>query len=153
MNGLKLIKKHFRELNHPGFGLFEFGINRECVFDCLLVKPSSKRFRGFEFKVSRSDFLRDKNSGKWKKYLKYCHTFTWVCPKGLINKEEIEKPAGLLWISTIGDEYGYKEQRFFEIPHPIWIKRPTTNEISKEIWDEIVLILIGRVKYRKEAFF
>ena len=78
-------------------GLFEFGINRR-RFDCIIINAHSRRIRGYEFKVNRSDFLKDNREGKWKKYLKYCHTFTGVCPPGIIRREEIESPAGLLWV-------------------------------------------------------
>ena len=51
---------------------------------------------GYEIKVSRQDFLNDH---KWTEYLQYCNEFYFVCPKGLIQPEELPKDVGLLWVS------------------------------------------------------
>jgi hypothetical protein len=49
---------------------------------------------GYEVKVSRSDFLQDR---KWERYLGVCHEFAFVCPRGLIQPEELPEGVGLLW--------------------------------------------------------
>lgn len=49
---------------------------------------------GYEIKVSRSDFISDK---KWPNYLGSCNTFAFVCPKGLITKDELDEGVGLYW--------------------------------------------------------
>lgn len=49
---------------------------------------------GYEVKVSRSDFTRDR---KWRRYLPYCHEFYFVCPAGLIRTDEVPDGAGLIW--------------------------------------------------------
>jgi len=51
---------------------------------------------GYEIKVSRSDFLGDE---KWTEYLPYCNRFSFVCPNGLIQKEEIASGIGLIYVS------------------------------------------------------
>ena len=63
--------------------------------DALAVKKSWSKpcFTGYEIKVSRSDFNAD---DKWHSYLPYCHRFYFVCPKGLLAKDEISSPAGLM---------------------------------------------------------
>jgi len=71
------------------------------ILDALAIKKSwaNPCFTGFEIKNSRSDFKRDE---KWPGYLKYCHKFYFVCPKGMIKKEEIEsvdKTVGLIYYS------------------------------------------------------
>lgn len=150
---LDLIAEFFKERHGPSttdIGLFEFGIEGR-IFDCFMFNGHKMRLKGFEFKVSRADFLRDLKSEKWKKYLGYCHTFTWVCPKGLIKKEEVEKPAGLLWITTVAEQFGYSSN---DSPYPLWKKRPQfIGEISEDKFRKIVLVLLGRVKYRKDEFF
>lgn len=89
---------------------------------------------------------------KWKIYLKYCHTFSFVCPKGLIDKSEIPPKVGLLWVTTINEEYGY--DRDWDTPHPLWKKYPKfLGEIPADKFQRIVLTLINRVKYRKDEFF
>jgi len=54
-----------------------------------------KQFRAYEVKVSRSDFLSDVGSQKWRKYLSICHQVYFAAPAGLLRKEEIPKGAGL----------------------------------------------------------
>jgi len=151
---LDLITKFFKERYGPGstdIGLFEFGIDGR-IFDCLLFNGHKMKLRGFEFKVNRADFLQDIRKEKWKKYLGYCHTFTWVCPKGLVRREEVEKPAGLLWITTVAEHYGYEKNN--NNPYPLWVKRPQfIGEIPEDKFRKIALVLLGRVKYRKDDFF
>lgn len=47
---------------------------------------------GYEVKVSRSDFLRDK---KWQNYLPVCNTFYFVSPPEVINKTDLSDGIGL----------------------------------------------------------
>lgn len=119
-------------------GLFEFGIAR-CQFDLMILHAHKQYFRGFEFKKTRQDFLRDIRSGKWIKYLDYCNTFTWVCPEGLIHPEEIISPAGLLWVGGRFDSE--------------WKKLPKGMELSQEKFNKIICLFIERIKYRKDDFF
>lgn len=67
-------------------------------FDAWVMKKSwlNPCTIGYEIKVSRSDFTSDT---KWQKYLDYCNEFYFVCPDGLIRKEELPKGVGLLWVS------------------------------------------------------
>ena len=133
-------------------GLFEFGIDNKCRFDCIVFNGIHQRIKGYEFKINRSDFLNEIKIEKWKRYLKYCHTFSFVCPKGLINKNEIPQKIGLLWITTVNEYYGY--DRNWDRPHGLWIKYPKfLGKIPEDRFQRIILTLIGRVKYRKEDFF
>lgn len=52
---------------------------------------------GYEIKVSRSDFLND---NKWTKYLPFCNKFYFICPYGIISKEEVGDFAGLMYVSS-----------------------------------------------------
>ena len=65
-------------------------------FDGLGIRRSYTRpcITGYEIKVSRSDFERDP---KWHLYLQYCNEFYFVCPAGLIKKEELPDDVGLIW--------------------------------------------------------
>lgn len=47
---------------------------------------------GYEIKVSRSDFLQD---DKWHGYLEYCNYFSFICPPGLIDLNELPQGVGL----------------------------------------------------------
>jgi hypothetical protein len=53
---------------------------------------------GYEIKVSRSDWLRDK---KIEQYMGLCHLFYIVAPKGLIAIDELPPDVGL--IEALGD--------------------------------------------------
>lgn len=50
----------------------------------------------YECKVSRSDFLRDTGSGKWRSYLKFSVGVVFAVPKGLVALDEIPADAGLI---------------------------------------------------------
>lgn len=54
---------------------------------------------GYEIKVSRQDFQGD---DKWPAYLPLCNMFSFVCPTGLIQVDELPKEVGLLWVSSGG---------------------------------------------------
>lgn len=83
---------------------FTYGGRR---IDAAFVDTRHRWVRGFEIKVTRTDFLSDK---KWTEYTEFCSSLSIVCPAELIQKDEIKKPFGLLWI----------------YPDKIkWIKRPT----------------------------
>ena len=133
-------------------GLFEFGIDDVCRFDCIVFSGAHQRIKGYEFKVNRADFLNEIKTGKWKRYLGYCHTLSFVCPKGLIDKSEVPPKIGLLWMTTVNEHYGY--DRSWDNPKPLWKKYPKfLGEIPEDKFQRITLTLISRVKYRKDDFF
>lgn len=63
--------------------------------DAAIIDVSKRWIRGFEIKVSRSDYLRDE---KWHEYTEFCSSLTIVCPQGLIRKDEVPAPFGLLYV-------------------------------------------------------
>lgn len=75
---------------------------RHFRLDAWAMKKSwrNSNMLGYEIKVSRSDFLADK---KWKNYLPLCNTFYFVCPKGLIKKDEIPDDVGLIYYNPEKD--------------------------------------------------
>ncbi len=64
--------------------------------DAILIDTKHRWIRGYEIKVNKQDFLKD---NKWVDYSKFCSSLCIVCPEGLIQPEEIEKPFGLIWIT------------------------------------------------------
>lgn len=151
---LELIASYFLKKSKEGseFGLFEFGIDFR-RFDCMIFNANKLRLRGYEFKVDRQDFLNEIRTEKWKCYLPYCHTFSFVCPKGLVDKSEIPPKVGLLWITTVNKHYGYTD-RDYDSPHGIWVKMPHfLGKIPEEEFQRIVLVLISRIKFRKDVFY
>lgn len=148
-----LLKEYFiqyLQANGSLVGLFEFGI--DCArYDLMILHASQQYFRGFEFKRTRGDFLRDLRSGKWTQYLDNCHTFTWVCPRGLIHPDEIMSPCGLLWIGDKKDAE-YYDQSIIWITSQ-WKKIPKKMEMSQEIFNRNVCLFIERIKFRKKDFY
>lgn len=66
------------------------------IMDAVAIAKSWAHpiIRGYEVKVERSDFLRDT---KWHKYFDMCHEFSFVCPTGIIQPEEVPEQAGLIY--------------------------------------------------------
>ena len=84
--------------------------------DALVVDTRKRWIRGFEIKTSRSDFLQD---NKWILYSQFCSSISIVCPEGLIQADEINKPFGLLWVlNTDKVTYDMRTQI------TVWKKRP-----------------------------
>jgi hypothetical protein len=76
--------------------------------------------RGYEIKVSRSDFMGD---DKWRGYLPCCNEFYFVAPPGVIKPEEVAAEAGLLVCSTNGTRLYAKKKapyRDVEIPESVY---------------------------------
>lgn len=65
-------------------------------FDAFSIKKSWTKpcFTGYEVKVSRNDFLHD---DKYIHYRDYCNRLYIVCPKDLIQLEEIPEDIGLIY--------------------------------------------------------
>lgn len=163
---LEMIKAYFRShwaCNYNEIGLFEFGIcgteekpvkypgydfyyNKLicCQFDCIVINAHQKRIKGYEFKTNRNDFLNEIKTEKWKKYTEHCHTFCFVCPVGLIKKEEVPKKVGLIYVYYIGKDF----------PTADYIKMPKSfGVIEQEKLNRIFFLLLNRVKHRKDDFF
>ncbi len=71
---------------------FTYGGRR---IDAAIIDVSKRWIRGFEIKVSRADYLGDQ---KWHEYTEFCSSLSIVCPEGLIKKEEVPGPFGLLYV-------------------------------------------------------
>jgi len=84
------------------------------IIDAVAISKSwaNPCITGYEIKVSRPDFLNDE---KWHEYLGLCHKFSFVAPKGLIDKKEIDKRCGLLTINEYGKLYTQKKPLFRKI--------------------------------------
>jgi len=101
-----LESKHTRDLFVPHC---KTGPSLYCKGGLILdawVMPYSwtKPIIGYEVKINRSDFRRDK---KWVGYLQYCNLFYFVVPWGLLSKTEIPKEAGLMYLTKTGKSFRY----------------------------------------------
>ena len=89
---------------------------------------------GYEIKVSRSDFMQDE---KWHKYLDLCSHFSFVCPPGVIDRDELPQEVGLIVSTTNGCRLLTKKKaplRDVVIPESLWryILMCRTNITEKE---------------------
>lgn len=57
---------------------------------------ANARFVIYEIKTSRSDFLHDVNSGKYRDYLPYCCQLYFACPAGVLSKADMPEYCGLI---------------------------------------------------------
>lgn len=93
--------------------------NISCVlnWEADILSASGGAVWEFEVKISRQDFLKDKQKKKWKQLEwigpeKKPNYFSYACPDGLIKIEEIPDFAGL---------YYYKDGEIREIKPPVRI--------------------------------
>jgi len=77
---------------------------------------------GYEVKISRSDFKRDR---KWIGYLEFCNLFFFVTPWGLIDPKEVPEEAGLIWTTKTGGGIRYQKKApsrwWHQIPQSIFM--------------------------------
>lgn len=148
---IKEIREYFRSYNNSGtfFSMFETGLDGN-RFDLIRVDPYRQYIRIFEFKSSRRDFVSDK---KWQNYLKYCHTFTFVCPREAIKKEDLPSGIGLLWVykSRYKSQLGLNEAQWWLQGE--WARRPRKRDVDKQILTQLAFMLLYRTIWRKEDVF
>lgn len=77
----------------------QYGLSRPDVFSLEKTLNIDKmKPTAYEIKHSRSDFLSDmKKPEKWKSYLEMAERLYYVCPNGLIKKEEVPAECGLIY--------------------------------------------------------
>ena len=132
----------------PFFSMFEVGFDGY-RFDLFRINPHTQYIRIFEFKSCRRDFISDK---KWQNYLKYCHTFSFVCPREAIKKTDLAKGIGLLWIHKWRykerlkgcDDWAFDKQ---------WIQKPCRKELDKDMLLKIAFMVAQRALWRPRDIF
>ena len=74
---------------------------RQSRIDAIAIKPAYSKLQvwGYEVKVSRGDFLQDE---KWHAYLEMCNSLYFVCPHGVIGKDEVPEQCGLMYVTKNG---------------------------------------------------
>jgi hypothetical protein len=109
--------------------------------DAIIIDVKKRWVRCFEIKVSRSDFLQD---NKWTEYSQFCSSLTMVCPEGLIQPEEIEKPFGLLWV--LEKPQVTKDLKMINL---IWKKNPKNLQIRNSLawlWTYVNIIELELIR-------
>ena len=65
--------------------------------DVFAVRPSWTQANPtvYEVKISRADFLRDTQAGKYQRYLPYCRRLYFATPEGMVHRKEVPEGTGL----------------------------------------------------------
>lgn len=123
---------------YPSFGF---------ILDAWVMPFSwTKPIRGYEIKVSASDFRRDR---KWIGYLKYCNLFYFVCPWGVIPPGLVPEEAGLIYVTKTGAGIRYIKSapsRWCPSVHSVFLFR-VWQGIAKRI-KRIIRAMMGCHKLR-----
>lgn len=92
---------------------------------------------GYEVKATRSDFLSDVRSEKWRRYLPRLTRFNFAAPIGVIKEDELPPEAGLVEQGTTrdGKVYWHRVRRA-----PDLVKLDSVDSIPPEV-DTIARIL------------
>lgn len=142
------IKLFFRQHTGVFFSMFETGLHGN-RFDLIRIDPRKRYIRIFEFKSNRRDFTSDK---KWKQYLDYCHTLTFVCPREIIQKDDLPAGIGLMWIYKWRHKPSLIKSGAWMLESE-WIKRPRRREVDVSIITDLALMLVYRTIWRKDDVF
>lgn len=123
-----LESKHTKDLFVPHCKVGPtYGSGDNLILDAWVMPYSwVKPIKGYEIKVSRSDFRRDH---KWLSYLFYCNLFYFVVPWGLLEAREIPDPAGLIYITKTGSGI-----RYIKKPVAMW-----RNNIPSSIFQYVLM--------------
>ena len=130
------------------------------IADVIAVAKSfsNVRVNVYEVKISRSDYLRDVNKGKYLVYLTDCTQFYFAAPSGLIKKQDLPEGCGLI-VRT--DDHGWHvikapPRREFKWTETLLLKLlmrgyedyfPKMRVLSAELFEnqkELVLLAHGR---------
>lgn len=112
--------------------------NELLIMDAFAMKKSwaNPCLTAYEIKVSRNDFQQDQ---KWPGYLQYCNQFSFVCPTGLIQPDELPEEVGLIY---------YNPEK-----STLYTKRKAKHrlvDIPKELY---IYIIMNRLESDRHPFF
>ena len=134
--------------------------------DVFSVKPSWTQPQPtvYEVKISRPDFLRDTQAGKYQRYLPYCRRLYFATPAGMIDRKEVPEGMGLCvrgetgWRTVVAPRVrpspdGWPEILFSLVLkiHPGPWDRPTRAERIKATAKAMELRVAGRATAPKVA--
>ena len=73
--------------------------NMRSVADVVGINLKRKEVRILEAKATRADYMRDKKLMDLdKSYYKHCNYFYIICPKDVLQLDDVPKEYGLLWV-------------------------------------------------------
>jgi len=127
---------------------FDIKVSEFCPYhanrriDAFYLRVHDKTTKGYEIKVSRSDFLGD---DKWDNYLKYCNYFYFVAPKGLIGKHELPDGVGLIEVFW---REGWNEDTY-HMQSEIAKKPKRLHDISDEDYIQLLEGVVLKLAYNR----
>lgn len=113
-------------------------VRKHFKIDALAFKKSwaNPAIIGYEVKVDRSDFTRD---DKWPAYLPLCNQFSFVCPTGMIQLDELPPEVGLVYYNP---EKG-----------TLLTKRKATYRLIEEPINMYKYIIMSKLDSERHPFF
>ena len=73
--------------------------NMRSVADVVGINIKRREIRIIEIKATRADYIRDKKLLDLdSSYYKHCHYFYIMCPKDIIQLDDVPKEYGLIWV-------------------------------------------------------
>ena len=140
-----VVRRHRR--NGSEVCIHELGVGHY-RFDFVSLNPYSHKIRIFEYKVSKADFLGD---CKWRGYLGYCTTFSFVTPLGLVSLVDLPKGVGLLQVFRWRRRVQQDQRRYLGA---IWVRRPGGRKLPEDTYRQVADMMLARlVQGRKDDFF
>lgn len=139
---LDLLRKRHAGAEWAFFPKFMAGTGRKAnrQFDAFAINLwQSKGFDrvAYEIKVYRSDFLKElKNPSKRQRAMTYSNHFYFVCPDGLVEKDEIPDDAGLMVVME-HKRYGTtlriakRAPRMDAPPLPMWLTVAVMRRVAR----------------------
>ena len=124
--------------------LDEFAVKSGGYVDLATIDLRTWIFRGYEIKMSRSDFLHDE---KWTSYLPNFHYFWFAIPEpGIVLPEELPDDVGLLVMDYKQKEYlgkkiaveGLKELKKAKRLQPVWVRRSFGEEFTVQLLANVI---------------
>lgn len=147
-------------LRSSGFnGNLDVGVSEFCPYgearrlDLFYFSRWNRETRGYEIKVSRSDFLADK---KWQEYLKYCRVFYFVAPTGIIKPSELPPEIGLIEIDVVQKEnYSFQtrnnpdDNKTYYLTHKFTKKCKKLPPLGEKEYVQLLEGLLIKLVYKK----
>jgi hypothetical protein len=161
LDGIKINAEDILQyLRSTGFnGNLDVGVSEFCPYgearrlDLFYFSRWNRETRGYEIKVSRSDFLADK---KWREYLKYCRVFYFVAPAGIIKPSELPPEIGLIEIDIVQKPNGSwqtrnnpDDEKSYYLTHKFTKRCKKLPQLGEKEYLQLLEGLLIKLIYRK----
>lgn len=108
----------------------EFTLPNGLRVDCMTIDLHNLMLRGYEVKVSRSDFFGD---DKWHLYLHYFNYFSFVVPRGMLTEAEIKAVPKEIYVL----EWDAEKPRYWSL-YSEWVERLSLKKRGRRLQPKFV---------------